>query len=425
MEVCEPQLKKAKVSFQEPLPQETTPPSSSLHHQLEEGMQSPSNTSLFFRIVSSRNDLSSSAAWFHPTFTYPVYGTEEIIMGYENLNIRITLHATTLFAHVTMTHDAKEGDAVDPLVALYPHLPNGYTLDENRFYATFDFQAPSILPGNLYFSFENENKLKKKNGHFELYSCSLENKEMQLWHNRMEALAPFFIEGADAITVDQESSGKWTVYHLWEMSEGAEGKNRAATRFAGYTTKYSFCNPVCAGSTADQDTIERICQVLLLPPFQRQGHAKCMVTTIMKDALSNKRVFMMTVEDPVPAFSAVRDVVDVSHCGLYNGWDALVDRTPMTPLSKKEKETISRKMKITTAQIEKCFEMLMYREVTKRGNEERERQFRLMMKRKLYAEMEEIPHADRRKAILQAAYAEKMKYYQTILKKSSTPKQYP
>lgn len=107
--------------------------------------------------------------------------------------------------------------------------------------------------------------------------------------------------GADGIDV---TDPRWVVYLTYERSAPGDGSFRPV----GYITLFKFSNPLGRKlSTMDPDRNEthRICQVLIFPTHQRQGHGKNLVQCIMERVVANDKVYELTVEDPVPAFSQV------------------------------------------------------------------------------------------------------------------------
>jgi GNAT superfamily N-acetyltransferase len=152
------------------------------------------------------------------------------------------------------------------------------------------------------------------------------------FHRRVQKWAPWFIENGD--DVDPEA-GEWELLYLVHRTqahththtqEGAEAggakENHTHTHthtatatdtnnqeeghwsFAGYLTLYAFTNPFKGKSL-------RICQVLILPPYQRQGHGQKLLRAAYTLARERDIVYEVTVEDPAPGFTMLRCVTDV------------------------------------------------------------------------------------------------------------------
>lgn len=88
------------------------------------------------------------------------------------------------------------------------------------------------------------------------------------------------------------------------------GQEPSAFTPVGYITVFKFCNPLgrkrsLTEPQTEQNETRRICQVLVFPTFQRQGHCEQLVHCISARALASDNVYEITVEDPVPAFAKV------------------------------------------------------------------------------------------------------------------------
>lgn len=73
-------------------------------------------------------------------------------------------------------------------------------------------------------------------------------------HTRLQGLAQLFVDAASAIDLEDP---RWRVFTLWAR----EGERAAV---AGFATAFAFQNPI-------KGPAMRVCQVLVLPPYQRQG----------------------------------------------------------------------------------------------------------------------------------------------------------
>ena len=118
-----------------------------------------------------------------------------------------------------------------------------------------------------------------------------------------------------------DREGYWNVLYLFHKA----GPNRYA--LAGYMTLFYFDSPF---RKPRPGTIVRVCQVLILPPYQRQGHGRKMlhcvhdltVMSVAKKPMAGGKpprspvpgvpsdVVEINVEDPAPSFVALRNRVD-------------------------------------------------------------------------------------------------------------------
>lgn len=111
---------------------------------------------------------------------------------------------------------------------------------------------------------------------------------------RFERLAVFFIETADSVDFTDE---RWEILILYHIKDNN-------MYYAGYTTLFRFHNPIHGSKM-------RICQALVLPPYQRRGLGRLMLTRVYELARTDANIVEVTVEDPCEGFRSLRDIVDV------------------------------------------------------------------------------------------------------------------
>jgi len=284
------------------------------------------------------------------------------------------------------------------------------------------------------------------------------------FHRRVQKLAPWFIENGD--DVDPEG-GEWEVLYLLALPpslpashEPAEGAMASPPKIppatapflVGYLTLFAFTNPLKGKalppslhaslprpslprslprslppsfSPPSQHSLHllslhpplsgkalRLCQVLILPPFQRQGHGQRLLREGWRIGRERGVVYELNVEDPAPGFALLRNVTDVQDVkrwreggkegGREGGWV----EGKFEGLTAGEIKTVQRDLKITKAQVVLAYECLKLLEAppppllpvsSQKGGEERgwregiearHRLFRLMVKRRMAREVE-------------------------------------
>mmetsp|Transcript_25700 Transcript_25700/g.80461 ORF Transcript_25700/g.80461 Transcript_25700/m.80461 type:complete len:451 (-) Transcript_25700:2940-4292(-) len=148
--------------------------------------------------------------------------------------------------------------------------------------------------------------------HFEVYRVAggAEQQEAEAFHDRAQSLAYWFIETADAVSLADD---RWEVFYVFEaLSEGRR-------RFAAYQTVFHFRNPV-------RGVVARVCQALVLPWYQRQGHGRRLLQLAWERAQSDAGTCLLTVENPCAAFQGMRDAVDAANViASLKGQDRLRD----------------------------------------------------------------------------------------------------
>jgi GNAT superfamily N-acetyltransferase len=143
---------------------------------------------------------------------------------------------------------------------------------------------------------------------------------------KAEQLAIWFIETASPIDFTDD---KWEALFL--LRKSSENASSTPFVFVGYYTLFTFHNPV-RGSKM------RVCQALILPPYQGRGLGRQMLLQVYRVAAERESVVEVTVEDPAPGFQRLRDAVDVewvllltaqqTHTKSTSGSEAMVKLTP-------------------------------------------------------------------------------------------------
>jgi GNAT superfamily N-acetyltransferase len=287
------------------------------------------------------------------------------------------------------------------------------------------------------------------------------------YHEQVQRLALLFIETADEVDVADETAGFWKVLYLFQK--------HSATKYslAGYLTLFHFTAPFRKPVAG---TVARICQVLLLPPYQRSGHGQVMLQAVAdlahgvyatpptrQQSPSKKELkgyaeslVEVNVEDPAPGFTALRNRVDyVRFRQHHNCMDSDTDdnegcREPwidclpvtfstsnaskvinfLTPLTDAQITEGATRAKITARQIQIVYEVWQLdclqrhtaaaaKDNTMDNSQDLEKMYRLSVKKRLNkAHREELGacrNKDEMKVALAELYDETLQGYQAIL----------
>ncbi|EEY57625.1 histone acetyltransferase, putative [Phytophthora infestans T30-4] len=385
-----------------------------------------------FANTASSNEVTSLAIveaqkleWFSPKFTYHAFGADEAVDGYEGLKMMVTFNGFDFRALLDVKFKEKEDTAGDVVAKLTSSLPKGFVQDKGEFVgalrkAATDFTGP---PGKCIESYCLKSQIEDfaEERHFEIYECKLEDNEpAQKLLANLQTLSLWFIEGADAVDV---TDPRWLAYLIYERTEAGAG----AFRPVGFITVFKFFNPLgrkAAYCKPDQNETHRICQALIFPTYQRQGHAERLVQCIHAQAVANEHVYELTVEDPVPAFASLRDLVDLKNC-IKNEFFSLSPEASADAggtgrgteaLTTADIHTVQEKLKITQKQVQTCYETRKFALVDP-SDEAQLKKFRLEVKKRLFRlHTEELDGmgADRRKAFLEAEYQKLEEHYRQM-----------
>jgi histone acetyltransferase 1 len=338
---------------------------------------------------------------------------------------------------------------------------------------------------------QNGNRLHKGNvGHdddatLEFCLCLADgagDPAVEEYHSQIQKLALFWIETAENVDISNDQSGFWKVLYLFRKhprptSSSAVATTRTTTitesispsspknqvySLAGFVTMFHFHAPF---HKPEPGVIVRICQALILPPYQRQGHGQQMMQCVYDLAYNNKdtkdevggagganTIVLINVEDPAPAFVALRNKVDFCHVQNHMEWlkppptdntkdhvgvvVSVTDEHFFTALPESHAISISAKAKIIPRQVHLVQEMLKLKALLEYttsvpaagGNEDDERntmrdllekRFRLMVKKRLNKECREelsgLATLPEKQALLAKEFDRQLKQYESIL----------
>ncbi|OCL14823.1 histone acetyltransferase type B [Glonium stellatum] len=289
---------------------------------------------------------------FHPTFTYPIFGEEETIFGYRNLELNLDFRANDLRPSLDIQYEEKwkplgGTKAMDLKEMLKDYLPE-YVFDGTNTSAELigsNANAGSWKPpGKLLNSYSLHDK------QFEIWCASLADPAAKEIFRRMQIFIPFYIEGGTCQNLDDQdwTMERWTLFLVYEVTPLKKLPGISPYTIVGFSTSYrlwifptleilratgsiseasngdsiSYTPPQLA---KDPETFryaepynplsapsrERISQFVILPPYQSQSHGAHLYNTMFALFISTPNIYEITVEDPNEAFDDMRDYCDM------------------------------------------------------------------------------------------------------------------
>ncbi|SGY73036.1 BQ5605_C005g03252 [Microbotryum silenes-dioicae] len=341
---------------------------------------------------------------FHPTFVYPIFGQEETIFGYRNLEIQLHFSSGALKQYLHVDYSSKfpsttTVSADDPEKTLYEFIPPTYSKDEATFHSIVEADSTEFKPlGNKIGAFRerSEEEMEEATGSgkgkgkakrsgievpprpwklveqgdeeedeevlYEAYQTTWDTPGFKEYHRRMQIFVLLYIEGAQYI---DEEDPRWEFVTLFERRKRQDGS--FGYHFVGFVSFYSFfCWP---------DTKRlRLAQFVMLPPYQGQGHGSALYTLCYNHVLSRPEI----IEDPSEIFEDMRDKCDLHTLITSHELDDL-----SAPLNKPALEVIRKKYKIADRQFYRLIEMLLLLNLDE-SNVAQVKAFRLTVKRRLF-----------------------------------------
>lgn len=210
------------------------------------------------------------------------------------------------------------------------------------------------------------------------------------YHRAVQNLALWFVETAEPVDIDRvDNGGYWRVLYLFRASseQPREKNNDAETTtthysFVGYCTLYHFRAPFRRPTPG---TVARICQILVLPPFQRAGHGRRLVERAYDAARDDDDVVEINVEDPSPAFARLRDAIDAERLAAADPSD---DDDDVAATERRTTE-LAAALGVTRTQVARAREIRRLRRLVGDdgdptvADDARERTFRIAVKKRL------------------------------------------
>lgn len=247
---------------------------------------------------------------FHPTFTYPIYGEEEKIYGYQDLVIDLRFASGSLAQYLSVRHAQKldASTTVDNVEGILKEfIPPDYDTDEAAFLTRVQEDAVSFKPiGSVIHTYtrpapstSGSRSATREVVEYEVYHATWNDPGFREYHRRMQIFILLYIEAGSYISEDDDA---WHFFVLYEKRKRQNGTK--TYHFIGYSSVYKFyCFP--------EKHRLRLSQFVIVPPYQHQGHGSELYKTIYNYALLTPLISELTVEDPAEAFEDLRDRNDI------------------------------------------------------------------------------------------------------------------
>ncbi|KAJ3158699.1 histone acetyltransferase 1 [Geranomyces michiganensis] len=333
-----------------------------------------SNEAISLRIADEETEA------FHPDYSYEIFGQEEVIYGYKDVDITISYSAASLFTHVNISHGETVSDSAalvtrkpdDVLALLRKKLPPDFTQDYGVFLSHVRNDASSFVPFGTKL---HEYSQGDADVSYEIYSASFRTPGFVDFHRRLQVFLLWYIEGASYLQEDDEA---WEMVLLYERRKQGE---KHLYSFVGYATYYPFYYYSVSGS--DKRRV-RISQFLVLPPFQENGHGAALYRHMYDMFLQDNKIVQLTVEDPNESFCILRDKCDLAYLIKAGVGAQLQLPVPAATIT-----GIADKFKLTKRQAERCVEMMIMRSLGPR-DANAHTQLRLHVKRRIWNQTEDV-----------------------------------
>ncbi|XP_077993239.1 histone acetyltransferase type B catalytic subunit-like [Glandiceps talaboti] len=329
------------------------------------------NEAISMKLVKTSSDINDDSVGFNPEFTHQIFGQNENIFGYKDLQVQLYYSAAKLNLYLGKSctekvdpakFDGVQADDVSRMIIEKLGIHPMESLD--HFVNSLSNESGFVPSGTLLHSFKVH-----KNGderQYEIYKTDISVQGFRQYHERLQTFLWWFIDAVSYIDVDDD---RWQFYLLFEKYI-VDGTSQYS--IAGYCTVYKYY-------AYPNKTRPRVSQMLILPPYQRQGLGAQLLETIYIDYRQDLEVLDITVEDPSDDFIRLRDFVDCKACLHLSSF---APEHLNQGFSDEMVTEAQEKLKINKKQARRIYEILRLR-VTDESNAEQFRQYRLDVKKRL------------------------------------------
>ncbi|XP_052004632.1 histone acetyltransferase type B catalytic subunit [Xyrauchen texanus] len=331
------------------------------------------NEAICLKLVRFPEDIDDESTTFHPEYSHQLYGDDEVAFGYKGLQIQLYYSAgnlSTLFkvkysAKVTEKFDCVKPDDVEGKIREI--IPAGFCCNTDDFVSLLEKEANFKPFGSLQHTYKVHNEEAGEDLTYQIHKVDISCPGFSEYHERLQTFLMWFIETASYIDVDDD---RWDFFLVFEKYI-KDGETLYAT--VGYMTVYNYY-------VYPDKTRPRVSQMLILPPFQGEGHGAQLLETVHRYYCSSPKVQDITAENPSENFVKLRDFVLVKLCLALPSFSS---EKLSQGFSDEMVSEARDKLKINKKHARRVYEILRLRN-TDMNDEEKAREFRLEVKKRLY-----------------------------------------
>ncbi|XP_020156291.3 probable histone acetyltransferase type B catalytic subunit [Aegilops tauschii subsp. strangulata] len=291
------------------------------------------------------------------------FGEDGKIYGYTNLKINVWISAISFhaYAEISFQETSDGGKGITDLKPVLQNIFGENLVEKDEFLEAFSKECQCISD-----VVTNGNSIKRDASGEDDLSAEIVRVELQgaaaYLYSRLVSLVLLLVEGSTPIDITE---------HGWEMLlivKKAELESSASKfQLLGFAAVHHFYY-------YPESTRLRISQILVLPPYQGEGHGRLLLEAINSIAES-ENMYDVTIEDPSDYLQYVRSSIDCLRLLTFEpikpALGAMVLSLEQTNLSKRTRssimvppsdlaETVRQKLKINKKQFLRCWEILIY-----------------------------------------------------------------
>ncbi|KAJ3591774.1 hypothetical protein NHX12_006906 [Muraenolepis orangiensis] len=245
-------------------------------------------------------------------------------------------------------------------------IPAGFSCNTDDFVSLLEKEANFRPFGTLLHTYKVHNE-EAGELTYQICKADMTCPGFPEYHSRLQTFLMWFIETASFIDVDDDH---WDFFLVFEKYN-KDGDTLYAT--VGYMTVYNYY-------VYPDKTRPRVSQMLVLPPFQGEGHGAQLLEAIHRFYCTVPKVQDITAEDPSESYVKLRDFVLAKHCqALPSFCPDKLHQGFSEDMVKEAQDTL----KINKKHARRVYEILRLK-ATDMSDEAKVREYRLDVKRRLF-----------------------------------------
>ncbi|KAF8393487.1 hypothetical protein HHK36_021731 [Tetracentron sinense] len=340
---------------------------------LDDGVEANECIKIF--LVGGKEEVDAADSFcLDPVDLNRFFGDDGKIYGYKDLKITIWLSSISFhaYADIAFLNTSDGGKGITDLKSALQRIFGESLLEKkDDFLQTFSTESQYIrsvvVNGEVLHYEASKEHNDNSNSHLKVEACAVEVIRMAVnsmpvgqLYSRLVPLVLLLVDGSSPIDITDPG---WEIYLVAQR----KADEQEYSTLLGFATVYRFYH------YPDSSRL-RISQILVLPPYQGQGHGRHLLETLYSVAISEK-VYDVTVEEPSDYLQHVRTCIDTLRLLVFDpiqpAIHSVVSHMKQVKLSKKTcsfqfeppasaVEDVRRSLKINKKQFLQCWEVLIY-----------------------------------------------------------------
>nr|XP_033800320.1 histone acetyltransferase type B catalytic subunit isoform X6 [Geotrypetes seraphini]XP_033800321.1 histone acetyltransferase type B catalytic subunit isoform X6 [Geotrypetes seraphini] len=245
------------------------------------------NEAINLKLVRFPDDLEDENTTFHPEYTHQLFGDDESAFGYKGLQIFLYYIAGNLSPLFRLQYTSKVDEKFDCVQAddveskIREIIPPVFCTNMDDFISLLEKEVNFRPFGTVLHTYSVHNEEAGEDITYQICKADMTCPGFREYHERLQTFLMWFIETASFIDVDDE---RWDYFLVFEKYN-----KDGATLFAtvGYMTVYNYY-------VYPDKTRPRVSQMLILPPFQGEGHGAQLLESVHRYYISSPKVMDIT-----------------------------------------------------------------------------------------------------------------------------------